>query len=158
MKRLVFSILVGILCATLAQADDFKPVKPTREDKCPVCGMFVAKYPDFLCEIVFKDGSHAFFDGAKDMFKYYLNLEQYNTSQKKSDIGSVFVTDYYSLEMIDGLTAYYVLGSNIFGPMGRELIPFKSQAEAKDFMVDHSGKSMARFDKVTHELMKGLDR
>ena len=50
------------------------PVKPSARDKCPVCGMFVAKSPDFLAEIVFKDGSCAIFDGPKDMFKYYLNL------------------------------------------------------------------------------------
>ena len=45
------------------------PVTASKADKCPVCGMFVAKYPDFLAQIIFADDSHALFDGAKDMFK-----------------------------------------------------------------------------------------
>ena len=59
--------------------------------------MFVAKYPDFLAEIVFKDGSYAVFDGPKDMFKYYMNLPVYNASKKQDDIEAVYVTDYYPL-------------------------------------------------------------
>jgi len=59
-----------------------KPVKPTQKDKCPVLWMFVAKYPDFLSEIIFKDGSYAVFDGTKDMFKYYLNIKKYNASKR----------------------------------------------------------------------------
>ena len=61
--------------------------------------MFVAKYPDFLAEIIFKDGSTFFFDGTKDMFKYYFNLKKYNPSKKLEDIDSIYVTDYYSLTL-----------------------------------------------------------
>ena len=48
----------------------------TDKDKCPVCGMFVAKYPGFLAQIQFRDGSIAFFDGPKDFFKYYFYFVQ----------------------------------------------------------------------------------
>ena len=30
--------------------------------------------------------------------------------------------------------AFYVIGSNVYGPMGEELIPFKNEDEAKKFM------------------------
>ena len=75
-------------------ADQAGFVKPSPKDKCPVCGMFVAKYPDFVAEIVFKDGSYAVFDGAKDMFKYYLDLKRFNPAKKPADIRSIYVTDY----------------------------------------------------------------
>jgi nitrous oxide reductase accessory protein NosL len=52
-----------------AVAGNAAPATVAKTDKCPVCGMFVAKYPDFLGQIIFSDDSHAFFDGAKDMFK-----------------------------------------------------------------------------------------
>jgi nitrous oxide reductase accessory protein NosL len=133
------------------------PIKPSQKDKCPVCGMFVAKYPDFLAEIFFKDGSSVFFDGTKDMFKYYFNLKKYQPSKNLSDIGSIYVTNYYHLTLIDGLTAYYVIGSDIYGPMGRELIPFEKEADAKEFMKDHQGKSILRFKEVTYERVKSLD-
>jgi nitrous oxide reductase accessory protein NosL len=35
------------------------------------------------------------------------------------------------------VSAYYVLGSDIYGPMGRELIPFEKEADAKEFIKDH---------------------
>lgn len=134
-----------------------KPIKPSPKDKCPVCGMFVSKYPDFLSEILFKDGTSLFFDGTKDMFKCYLNLKKYQPSKKQSDIDSIYVKDYYRLAFIDGTTAYYVTGSDVFGPMGRELIPFEKEADAKEFMKDHKGQSLLRFRDVTMEIVRGLD-
>lgn len=119
--------------------------------------MFVAKYPDFLCQIIFKDGSYALFDGAKDMFKYYFDLKKYNASKEVSDIAAVYVTDYYSMNPIDGRTAYYVLGSNVFGPMGNELIPFEKEGDAEQFLADHAGKTIVRFKDVTPDSLKGLD-
>ena len=119
--------------------------------------MFVAKYADWSAQILFKDGSHAFFDGAKDMFKYCLNLKQYHPSMTTGDIDSVYVTDYYDLAWIDGTKAFYVTGSNVYGPMGRELIPFKEEAGAKDFLKDHKGKSILMFEEVTPEVVKTLD-
>jgi nitrous oxide reductase accessory protein NosL len=134
-----------------------KPTKPLPRDKCPVCGMFVAKYPDFLAEIIFKDGSYAFFDGAKDMFKYYFNLKKYNPSKKLEDIDSILVTDYYNLIPIDGIKSYYVIGSDIYGPMGRELVPFEKEGDAKEFLIDHKGTSILKFKEIRIETIKGLD-
>jgi nitrous oxide reductase accessory protein NosL len=119
--------------------------------------MFVAKYPDFFSEIIYKDGSYAVFDGAKDLFRYYLEIGSYNPSKKESDIDSVYVTDYYTLTPIDGRTAFYVIGSDIYGPMGKELIPFSKETDAREFMKDHYGKSMARFDEVTAATLKEMD-
>ncbi len=138
-------------------AGDKPYVKPGPMDKCPVCGMFVAKYPDFVAEILFKDGSYAVFDGAKDMFKYYLNLQRYNPTKKASDIDSVYVTNYYSLSLIDAARALFVVGSNMYGPMGKELIPFEKEDDAREFMADHVGKSLLRFQEVSMETLKGLD-
>jgi nitrous oxide reductase accessory protein NosL len=154
---LVCVLTLSLALFTDVYSGDRKPIKPTPKDKCPVCGMFVAKYPDFLAEILYKDGSSAFFDGTKDMFKYYLNLKKYQPSKKISDIDSIYVTDYYHLTLIDGLSAYYVTGSDIYGPMGRELIPFEKEADAKEFMKDHQGKSVLRFKEITYEIVQGLD-
>ncbi|MDO9111124.1 MAG: nitrous oxide reductase accessory protein NosL, partial [Desulfatirhabdiaceae bacterium] len=150
--------LVAVFLTCLpALADDPTPVKAAKADKCPVCGMFVAKYPDFLSQVIFRDGSYALFDGAKDMFKYYFNIKKYNPSKKLSDIAAIYVTDYYSMNPTDGRKAFYVIGSNVFGPMGKELIPFEKEPEAKEFLVDHAGKKLIRFDGITPEIINGLD-
>ncbi|MBI5590004.1 MAG: nitrous oxide reductase accessory protein NosL [Deltaproteobacteria bacterium] len=151
------TLVAVLLSCSLALAEDIKPVKPAKADKCPVCGMFVAKYPDFLAQVFFRDGSYALFDGAKDMFKFYFNLKKYNPSKELSDIAVIYVTDYYSMNPIDGRKAYYVVESNVFGPMGNELIPFEKEPEAKEFLADHAGKKLIRFDGVTPDLIKGLD-
>ncbi len=157
MKRINILIIIMILTFPAALFGQGQPVRPTVKDKCPVCGMFVAKYPDFVAEIIFKNGAYAVFDGAKDMFKYYFNIKRYNPAQGKENIEAIYVTDYYSLNLVDGLRAYYVLGSDIYGPMGNELIPFGKESDAREFMKDHRGKSMVRFQDVTYETVKALD-
>jgi len=155
--KLVTILTLALAPVTDIQSGERKPVKPSAKDKCPVCGMFVAKYPDFLAEILFKDGSYAVFDGTKDMFKYYFNMKKYNPSRKPSDVDSIYVTEYYGLTLIDGFNAFYVIGSDVYGPMGNELLPVKSEAEARDFQKDHKGKSIFKFTEITQEIVKGLD-
>jgi len=135
---------------------DQKDLKPSPRDKCTVCGMFVAKYPDWVARITFRDGSRAFFDGPKDLFKYYHDLGKYNPTKKTSDILSIQVSDYYALEPIDAFRAYYVIGSDVYGPMGRELIPFSVEADAAEFLKDHRGNRIVTFRDITPEVLKAL--
>ena len=150
-------LLIVLIASPAVSAGEKKSVTPSAKDKCPVCGMFVAKYPDFAAQIVFKDGAYALFDGVKDMFKYYFNLAKYDKSRKIADIDSIYVTDYYDLKWIDGFKALYVEGSDVYGPMGKEIIPFEKKAGAEQFMIDHIGKSLLKFDEITYDLIKSLD-
>ncbi len=151
-------ILVPFIAAHPAAQDDRRPhIKPGPRDKCPVCGMFVAKYPDFLAEILFEDGTYALFDGTKDMFRFYFDPDKYQTGKSRSDIDAIYVTDYYDLSLIEGYTAYYVTGSDIYGPMGAELIPFKTEEDAKTFASDHKGERILKFRDVTPELIEDMD-
>ena len=157
--RIKTAILLAVfmLQASRSFTADVKPHKVNQKDKCPVCGMFVAKYPDFLAQVQFRDGSTFHFDGAKDMFKFYLNASRYAPGRKAADIVGAFVTSYYDLAMVDGLTAYYVVGSDVYGPMGRELIPFAGESEAREFLKDHKGKRIVRFHEVTPAVIRPLD-
>jgi nitrous oxide reductase accessory protein NosL len=157
MKHIASFMILFIVLTSGAYAGERKPIKPTEADKCSVCGMFVAKHADFIAQIVYKDGSYAVFDGAKDMFKYYFNLAKYAPGKRASDIDSQYVTDYYRLTPIDAFNAVYVLGSNVFGPMGRELIPFEKLADAEEFKKDHNGTSILKFRDITVITLQGLD-
>lgn len=156
-KFILFIFLLLFTTGSLCGADEIKPAKITPADKCPVCGMFVAKYPDFIAQVVFKDGTNAFFDGVKDLMKYYFDLAKYNPLKKSEDIAGIFVMDYYNLKLIDGLAACYVLGSDVYGPMGKELMPFQDEAAAKEFKVDHKGTAILSFKDITPALIKTLD-
>lgn len=157
MNALRVTVVAVLLTLSLALPGEAAPGKVSKTDRCPVCGMFVAKYPDFLAQVIFTDGEHVFFDGAKDMFKYYLNIKKYNGSKELSGIAFISVTDYYSLTPVDGRKAWYVVGSDVFGPMGRELIPFAKKTDATEFMKDHAGKNLFRFEEVTPDVLKGLN-
>ena len=131
--------------------------KPAARDKCPVCGMFVAKYPDWTMLVRFKDGSHVFFEGTKDMFKYLFDMKRYDPSRKVEDVQAVLVKDYYRLSFMDARKAWYIIGSDVYGPMGRELIPLEKESDAKEFMNDHKGKKILKYADITREVIKTLD-
>lgn len=135
-----------------------EPYRPGPREKCPVCGMFVAKYPEWIAGVTFRDGTHAIFDGAKDLFKFWFDPGGFLPSRSREDVAAIFVTDYYTLEQQDAREAFYVVGSNVLGPMGHELVPFATQAAAKEFLRDHLGQRILRFDQVTKELVRSLDR
>lgn len=143
--------------STTLSAQETKPFTPSKKDKCPVCGMFVYKYPEWTAHIIFKDSSVVFFDGVKDMVKYYLNIRKYDPSRKTSDIAALYANDYYSLKPIDAKKAFYVIGSDVYGPMGKELIPFEKESEAREFMKDHKGSRILTFPGITAEILKSLE-
>ncbi len=131
--------------------------KPAEKDKCPVCGMFVVKYPDWIAEAAFRDGSYAVFDGPKDLFKYLAELKKYAPGRRQADIEAIYVMDYYAVKPIDAYAAFYVLGSDIYGPMGAELVPFEKEADAREFQKDHQGKRILRHKDITPDILKGLE-
>lgn len=128
-----------------------------KTDRCPVCGMFVYKYPKWVAQIVFKDGSYYFYDGAKDMFKHIFDTAKYTPGKSAQNIKDIYVTDYYEVDLIDAKSAFFVVGSDVLGPMGHELLPFKDQESAQEFLEDHKGKSIIRFQDVTLALIESLD-
>lgn len=152
--KLFTSLLIALLTiAAVASAAVPPAVTPGPADKCRVCGMFVAKYPDFLAQIRLKKGTTLFFDGAKDMFKQYQNMG----NAERSDVAAIYVTGYYNLKPIDATKAFYVTGSDVNGPMGAELVTFPTEAAAKEFMRDHKGKRILRFKDVTPAIIKELN-
>ncbi len=154
---ILLMFFLAVIVGSISWAGERGLPAPGPRDKCPVCGMFVARYPDFIAGIVFRDGSQVFFDGVKDLFKYRLNMERYERNRSAADIAHIFVTEYYELRPIDGRKAWYVKGSNIYGPMGRELIPFEREADAKEFMRDHKGDAVLRFIDIKMDMLKALD-
>ncbi|ADD67938.1 conserved hypothetical protein [Denitrovibrio acetiphilus DSM 12809] len=128
-------------------------------EKCPVCGMFVHKYPKWAAKMHYQKNStkeHAVFDGAKDMFKFYFNPAKWG-DYKNIEITDIHVTDYYTNKAIDGKSAFYVTGSNVYGPMGNELVPFATKADAESFMSDHNGQQILTFGNITEDMVYKLD-
>jgi nitrous oxide reductase accessory protein NosL len=158
MKRAaVFLALLSLWTVAPAAAAEKAPPSPSAKDKCPVCGMFVAPFTNWVGGIVYKDGGRFFFDGPKDLFSYYLAPEKYGSARKQADIADIYVTDYYAVAAIDGRKAFYVIGSDVRGPMGKELVPFAKKTDADGFLKDHHGKKVLRFEEITPATLKSLE-
>jgi len=132
--------------------------EPASSDTCPVCGMHVAKYPEWTATVAFKDGRSAHFDGAKCMFRFVLKPDRYARGRSADDIDVAVVKEYYDLTRIDARSALYVVGSDVLGPMGHELVPLESRTAVDDYVRDHGGSGVFTFPEVTDGLLDRLDR
>ena len=142
----------------LAAAQAAAPVpKPAAKDLCPICGMLVSKYPHWVATIVYKDGHAHHFDGAKDMFKFWFEPSKYAAGHKREDMTGLWVTDFYNLQAVDAKKAYYVIGSDVLGPMGHELVPLATKEDAEEFLKEHKGKRILTFDQVGKGIPAQLD-
>jgi len=117
--------------------------------------MFVAKYPNWVAQIQYADGNRKYFDGVKDLMVHLLNPASYGVDPDLQ-INEIWVKDYYSLEWINGRSAFYVVGSDVFGPMGKELIPFSKGDAADNFLKDHHGKQILLFNEITSEMVESM--
>lgn len=149
-------VLIGVVGATW-WLRPLAPPRPLPEDKCPVCGMLVAKYPAWKVQLRFSDGAGVSFDGAKDFFRFYFAQARFDPHHDRHSVVAVTVTDYYSQESTDAYTAHYVLGSDVRGPMGHELVPFRTAAAAREFAQDHHGRQVLRFEDVEAGILESLD-
>ena len=134
--------------------------------KCPVCGMMIggASGPPVavtyenghvtgfagLAAAVFKDGHVVGFEGARCLFIYNSLPQKFNINI--GDIKHQFVTDFVSKKLIDLTDAFLVLGSQVKGPMGYDLIAFSSKKEAGDFALKYDGKWIVQL----HEIPKPI--
>lgn len=142
-------LLLLTLCLALPPANAAEPQMPGKKDRCPVCGMFVAPYPEWLATIQFKDGTQLFFDGAKDLFKHYHAMPTAYDPRTHQQIEEIYLTDYYTTQLLPARTLWFVLGSDVYGPMGHELIPISGEAAARSFARDHGGTQILRFEQIT---------
>ena len=62
MKTLLAIVFATWTSFALAQTPAAELPKPGTKDLCPVCGMLVSKYPNWVATIVYKDGHAHFFN------------------------------------------------------------------------------------------------
>ena len=151
MSRFLPIFIVVVLLSTPITAAGKEPAKPGKRDRCPVCGMFVAPYPDWIASLSFSDDSVLYFDGAKDLLRYYFSLPSKEDSRTRADISDIYVTDYYSGQTVSAKHVFFISGSDIYGPMGAELIPVTGESAAASFFLDHKGQKMLRFEQLSKD-------
>ena len=155
--RLFLALLLASGLAAIPTKPGAGAKGPLPKGNCAVCGMVVANFPDWAAVVTFRDGGQAWFDGPKDLFTYLLDLKRYAPKRAAGDITTIQVKDYYALKPTDARKASFVLGSDVLGPMGKELVPFGSEAGARDFLKDHHGKKVLAFADINPGTLKDLE-
>lgn len=150
-RKVAVWVSVCLLLAGVGMASDGPPT-PGPKDRCSTCGMFVAKYPSWVATIVFVDGSSRHFDGPKDLFRF---RARENAPEARE--AEIWVTDYYTGKPLKAREAVFVRGSDVFGPMGAELVPLVSLELAEGFRADHGGEVPLTFDEVDAVVLRSLE-
>jgi len=142
---------------TNTDVSSHKKHKHTHNDKatkesfdCRYCGMPSQEYPKWKAKVVTATGN-IWYCSPRCMFISTLDKEKGPKSVK-----SIKVISYYDTKPIDAKTAMYVIGSDVIGPMGHDLVPLKDKAAAKDFKNEHKGDAIVTFDKVTMKMIQAL--
>lgn len=124
--------------------------------RCPVCGMFPARFPDWAAQVIFANGDAHFFDSPLSLFLYLGNVARYSPGRSASDIVARYVTDGAGSGWTDAAAAHYVHGSAARGPMRAGDLPaFASAQEAERFATERGGQVLA-FGGVDAALLASL--
>ena len=132
-----------------------QPMIIPKDVSCGKCGMYPANYPRWQSQIIFKDGSMTPFDGCKCLFNFMFSMDQHDKAHSRDDVVVVWVKSFNSGEWMNAMDAHFVVGSNMMGPMGKELVPFADKAEAMKFHQEQGGDMMMYAD-ITPEVLKSL--
>jgi nitrous oxide reductase accessory protein NosL len=115
--------------------------------RCPVCGMYPARSPDWAAQVIFANGDAQFFDSPLSLFMYLGDVARYSPGRSADEIVAHYVTDVPSRSWVDARSAFYVTGSTAKGPMRAGNLPaFASRDAARQFAAQRGGKVLAYAD------------
>lgn len=147
--------LCGLLLLSKVHAPSFADAfpKPGKDDRCPVCGMFVYKYPKWAAGFVFQSGARFFHCSPKCMLHNLHNVPKYQPGETRENISQIWVTEYYTTKQTAAREVFFVVGTNLVGPMGLDLIPVRGRAAAENLKSDYNGEIIVSLDQITPEIV-----
>jgi nitrous oxide reductase accessory protein NosL len=110
-----------------------------------------ARYPQFNCQIVFKDGSYEAFDSAIGLL-VYLHFPD-KTGMKLKPVAGIYFKDYLKESRLEADQAFFVTGSKIRGPMGIQLLPVDSEQAANELKKQAQGKDIIHFKMINRQYL-----
>ena len=121
------------------------------EDRCPVCGMHVARYPKFNCACQVADRRTFYFCDTVCLVRAWLNPATL-LGMEPSQLRRTVVRDYFTGRQIDGQKAFYIAGSDVIGPMGPTLVPLQAKNHIDSFRKRHGGRAVLRLQDMTESV------
>jgi len=127
------------------------------QDRCPVCAMFPARYPQTAAAMTLKDGRTFYFCTNGCLLRTWLRPEAY-LNEPPTEIDRLTVSDYFSGRPIDAREAVWVAGSDVVGPMGPALVALGDAGQLAAFTRRHGGNTVFAFDQLDEALWRRIGR
>lgn len=125
--------------------------------RCPVCGMYPARFPRWAAQSIFSDGAAHYFDSPIDLFVFLQKVDRYDIRYALNDVAISFVTDFDTGQWIEVQDAFFVHGSSAFGPMRDADLPAFADRATADALIRNRGGRVLAFTEVTPELIQSLN-
>jgi|GEM_PF-902086 len=117
--------------------------------RCAGCGMRVTRGEAFSSGATEANGHEVMFDAPKCMFRW---LSQH------TDARDAWCTEHLTRTQRLAAELTFVMGSDIDGPMGHDLVPVDTRAHAEALMRSHHGTQLLTFAEVTTPIVDQLFR
>lgn len=128
-----------------------------KDARCPVCGMYPARAPQWAAQLIFSDGDAHFFDSPLSLYLYLNAVTRYSPGRSASEIAVTYVTDTETGQWTPAGQAFYVHGSTALGPMRNGNLPaFANKRAAEQFAQQRGGKVRVAGD-ISPALLNALD-
>lgn len=124
--------------------------------RCPVCGMYPARSPDWAAQVIFANGDAQFFDSPLSLFTYLQDVSRYTAGHSADQIVASYVSDAGSGRWVPALSAIYVQGSSARGPMRAGNLPAFAEAAAAQRFANMRGGVLLRASEITPDVLLRL--
>lgn len=104
--------------------------------RCSECGMYADEVPGSFAFAKDAAGGGLRFDAPRCLFRFLAGPRGRGATAAE-------VTEHYSGARVPADSVVFVVGSDVTGPMGRDLIPVDRQ-HAAQFVADHGGRVVER--------------
>ena len=119
--------------------------------RCAHCGMRVDPSSSWRAGATGADGAAVPFDAPKCLIRFV-------RSDRGRAVREPWVIEYYSGERRPAEGLFYVLGSDVRGPMGRDLVPIEGRDRAERFRADHHGERVLAWTEIDAATIDALFR
>ncbi len=141
-----FGVFAAAACAG---GEDEASAQRATTGRCALCGMRVTRGSAFASGAVEANGQEVLFDSVKCMFRW---LGQH------TDARDPWTTEHLSRSEHPARDLFYVMGSDIDGPMGADLVPVDTREHAEQIRTSHHGTQILAFSEVTSDVLDELFR
>lgn len=118
-----------------------------RELRCKHCGMRIEPASPWRTDIVEADGTVTSYDAPRCALAVFTRDAGHGKSLR--------VQDYYDRQTLDAKDARFLLGGDVLGPMGPDLVPV-DPSRASKFIQDHGAERALRLDEITPAILERL--